>query len=109
MQNPFNNPGFSMASLTAAINIIPNRYGRIGQMGLFNPKPVIHRNVIDEEMHGVLNLLPTLPPGSPGTLGTQGKRRVRSFIIPHIPHDDVVLPEEVPVSYTHLTLPTKLL
>jgi hypothetical protein len=95
MQNPFNNPGFSMASLTAAINIIPNRYGRIGQMGLFNPKPVIHRNVIVEEMHGVLNLLPTLPPGSPGTLGTQGKRRVRSFIIPHIPHDDVVLPEEV--------------
>ena len=51
MQNPFVNPAFSMTSLTAAINIIPNRYGRIGQLGLFNPKPVIHRNVIVEEMH----------------------------------------------------------
>lgn len=95
MQNPFINPAFSMTSLTAAINIIPNRYGRIGQLGLFNPRPVIHRNIIVEEMHGILNLLPTLPPGSPGTVGTQGKRKVRSFIIPHIPHDDVVLPEEV--------------
>ena len=95
MQNPFTNPAFSMASLTAAINLIPNRYGRLEQLGLFVPRPVIHRNVIVEEMHGVLNLLPTLPPGSPGTLGAQGKRRVRSFIVPHIPHDDVVLPEEV--------------
>lgn len=95
MQNPFTNPAFSMASLTAAINLIPNRYGRLEQMGLFVPRPVIHRNVIVEEMHGILNLLPTLPPGSPGTVGTQGKRKVRSFIVPHIPHDDVVLPEEV--------------
>lgn len=95
MQNPFVNPAFSMASLTAAINLIPNRYGRIGQSGLFNPKPVIQRSVIVEEMHGILNLLPTLPPGSPGTVGSQGKRKVRSFIVPHIPHDDVVLPEEV--------------
>ena len=29
MNNPFLNPGFSMASLTAAINLIPNRYGRL--------------------------------------------------------------------------------
>jgi hypothetical protein len=53
------------------------------------------RTIMIEEMNGVLNLLPTMPVGSPGTLGTQGKRKVRSFVIPHIPHDDVVLPEEV--------------
>jgi hypothetical protein len=28
-------------------------------------------------------------------VGIQGKRKMRSFSIPHIPHDDVVLPEEV--------------
>jgi len=95
MQNLFNNPAYSMASLTQAINIIPNRYGRLEQMGLFTPRPVIHRSVMVEEMKGVLNLLPTMQPGSPGSLGTQGKRTVRSFIVPHIPHDDIVLPEEV--------------
>ncbi len=95
MQNPFNNPGFSMASLTAAINLIPNRYGRLEEMNLFPAKPVRKRQVVVEEMNGVLNLLPTLPPGSPGTLNARGKRSVRSFIVPHIPLDEVVLPEEV--------------
>jgi hypothetical protein len=95
MNNPFNSPAFHMSALTAAINIIPNRYGRMESMGLFPPKPVRTRQIIVEERNGVLNLLPTLPPGAPGTVGTRGKRSVRSFVIPHIPHDDVVLPEEV--------------
>lgn len=95
MQNPFLNPGFSMAAMTTAINLVPNRYGRLEALQLMPIKPVRTRQVMVEEMHGVLNLLPTLPPGSPGTVGTRGKRKVRSFVIPHIPHDDVVLPEEV--------------
>ena len=53
------------------------------------------RQIAVEEKNGVLNLLPTLPIGSPGTVGERGKRKLRSFNIPHIPHDDVVLPEEV--------------
>lgn len=95
MQNPFDNPAFSMASLTAAINLIPNRYGRLEQLDLFPPKPVRTRQIVIEEYAGRLNLLPTRPPGSPGTVGSRGERKLRSFVIPHIPHDDVVLPEEV--------------
>jgi len=95
MQNPFHNPAFSMASMTAAINLIPNRYGRMEELKLFPAKPVRTRQIVVEEQNGVLNLLPSLPPGSPGTVGTRAKRKVRSFVIPHIPHDDVVLPEEV--------------
>ncbi|MEF2252741.1 major capsid protein [Ralstonia solanacearum] len=95
MQNPFSNPAFSMASMTAAINLIPNRYGKLEAMNLFAPKPVRTRQIIVEQREGVLTLLPTLPPGSPGTVGTRGRRNVRSFVIPHIPHDDVVLPEAV--------------
>ena len=95
MQNPFDNPGFAMASLTAAINILPNRYGRLEQLNLFPAKPVRTRQIIVEEYAGKLNLLPTRPVGSPGTVGERGTRKLRSFVIPHIPHDDVVLPEEV--------------
>ena len=95
MQNPFENPGFSMVSLTAAINLIPNRYGRLESLNLFPVRPVRTRQIIVEEYAGRLNLLPTRAPGSPGTVGERGKRKLRSFVIPHIPHDDVVLPEEV--------------
>ena len=95
MLNPFSNDAFDMVALTAAVNGFPNTYGRIEQLGLMPTEGVRTRTIIIEEMNGVLNLLPTMPVGSPGTLGTQGKRKVRSFVIPHIPHDDVVLPEEV--------------
>jgi hypothetical protein len=95
MNNPFDNPAFSMAALSAAINLIPNRYGRLEGLQIFPVKPVRLRQILVEEQAGVLNLLPSLPPGSPGTVGIRGKRTVRSFVIPHIPHDDVVLPEEV--------------
>lgn len=95
MNNPFSNPAFSMTALTAAINILPNRYGRLEELNLMPAKPVRQRQIVVEEMNGVLNLLPTLPPGSPGTVGKRGKRNLRSFVVPHIPHDDVVLPEEV--------------
>lgn len=95
MQNPFNNPGFSMAALTLAINLLPNRYGRLEQMNLFPFKPVRSRQILVEERNGTLNLLPTLPVGSPSSVGFRDKRKLRSFVVPHIPHDDVVLPEEV--------------
>lgn len=95
MNNPFDDPAFSMTELTAAINILPNNYGLVGQIGLFRPKPVRTRSISIEENNGVLNLLPTQAVGSPGTVGKRGKRKLRSFSVPHIPHDDVVLPEEV--------------
>ena len=95
MQNPFHSPAFSMAALTAAINLLPNRYGRLEALELFPIKPVRFRQIVIEERNGILNLLPTLPPGSPGTVGRRGKRTLRPFVVPHIPHDDVVMPEEV--------------
>ncbi len=95
MLNPFTSDAFNMAALTAAINKIPNNYGRVEQLGLMPAEGVRTRTILIEEMSGVLNLLPTMPVGAPATVGTQAKRKVRSFVIPHIPHDDVVLPEEV--------------
>jgi hypothetical protein len=95
MQNPFDNPGFSMASLTAAINLLPNRYGRLEQLGLFPARPVRTRQIVVEERNGTLNLLPTQPVGGPATLNIRDKRKLRSFVVPHVPLDDVVLPEEV--------------
>ncbi|WP_093884908.1 major capsid protein [Syntrophus gentianae] len=94
MLNPFDTDAFNMVSLTNAINILPNNYGRVRELGLFPGKGVRTRTVIVEEQNGILNLLPTLPPGAPGTQNKMGKRTVRSFTIPHIPVDDVILPQE---------------
>lgn len=92
--NPFDQDAFNMVSLTQAINILPNKYGRVGQLGIFPDKGVRSRTIIVEEKNGVLNLLPTLPVGAPGTQNKMGKRTVRTFSIPHIPLDDAILPQE---------------
>lgn len=93
--NPFlDNDAFNLISLTKAINILPNNYGRLRELNLFPGRGVTTRQIMVEEQNGVLNLLSTLPVGSPGQQGKQGKRKVRSFVIPHIPHDDVIMPEE---------------
>lgn len=93
--DPFNDPCFSMANLTDAIQILPNLYGRLAEMGLYAIKPINTRTVMIDEQHGVLRLLASQPLGSPGTQAAHGKRKVRSFIVPHIPHDDIVLPGDV--------------
>jgi len=94
MLNPFEHSAFNMVSLTAAINILPNNYGRIREMNLMPGKGERTRTVIIEEKNGILNLLPTQPVGSPGTVATKAKRKVRPFAIPHIPHDDNIDPSE---------------
>jgi hypothetical protein len=95
MLNPFSNSAFNMMALTDAINILPNNYGRAESLGIFRTKSTRFRHIAVEERNGVLNLLPTQLPGAPATVGVRGKRAVRTFTIPHIPHEDVVLPEEV--------------
>ena len=92
--NPWENDAFSMASLTAAINILPNNYGKVGAMNLMPVKGVRTRTIMIEEKNGVLNLITSKSPGAPGAQNETGKRVVRSFVVPHLPLDDTLLPDE---------------
>ncbi|MBF0137471.1 MAG: major capsid protein [Magnetococcales bacterium] len=93
--NPFSGNAFGVVALTTSINLLPNNYGRIEELQLMPSKPVRVREIAIEERNGTLILIPTAQVGSPGAVGVRDKRKVRSFSIPHIPYDDVILPEEV--------------
>jgi hypothetical protein len=93
--NPFDVGGYSLAEMTQAINILPNLYTRLGQMGLFRFEGVTQRSVIIEQAEGVLNLLPTVPLGGPATVANRDARSMRSFTVPWIPHDDAITPQDV--------------
>jgi hypothetical protein len=95
MINPFDQDSFNMVSLCAAIDILPNNYGRVNQLGIFNNVDgIITRTAMVEEQNGFLTLLKTQPVGAPGAQNKMGKRKVRSFTVPHIPLDDVIMPSE---------------
>jgi hypothetical protein len=91
----FSGDAFSAATLTAAVNIVPNSYGRLQQLNLFPSEPIPTTNVAVQFANGVLNLLPTRERGGPPSLGMPERRNVRVFKTFHIPHDDKVLAEDV--------------
>lgn len=91
----FNNRQFSAAELTQAIDVVPNTYGRMNELGVFRNEPVALTTVAVEFNNGVLNLLPTRERGAPPSYGMPEKRNMRAFVIPHVPHEDFVFAAEV--------------
>ncbi len=91
----FNSKAFSVVELTDAINVIPNNYGRVGQMGLFAPKGVRTNTVAVEIKNGVLNLLDTQQRGAPVPVNRGSKRKIKTFAVPHIPHEDRILASDL--------------
>lgn len=89
------NPAFSVVELTDAITVVPNRYGRLNELGLFSDRGVTTTSVAVEIKNGVLNLLPQTVRGGPASQGTQGKRKMKSFEIPQFAHEDYITAGEV--------------
>ena len=94
--NPFDTvPGFGMADLTQAMNILPNQYGRVTELGLFKGEGISTTTAIVDINEGTLNLLPSVPRGSPATVANRDSRSMKAFVVPHIPHNDVITPDDL--------------
>ena len=86
---------FTQTEIAAAINIVPNTYGRLQALGLMPVRGVTTRDVAIEEQNGSLVMIPTDLVGSPGNVGKVGKRVVRTFRVPKLTQDDHATPAEV--------------
>jgi len=85
----FASDAFSQVTLSDALTRMPTQFGRINSLGLFASNPVPTTSVIVEIENGVLNLIPSAPRGAgKATGGIGGKRELKSFVIPHFPHED---------------------
>jgi hypothetical protein len=91
----FKADAFSLASLTEAILKVPHQPGRIGQLGLFRERGITTTTVQVEEKDGQLSLIATSPRGGvPDALGA-AKRKVRSFVVPHLAREARIQADEV--------------
>lgn len=91
----FNQDAFGMVSLTDSMHTLPYQPRRLGQMGLFTDEPIDVLSVAIESKDGHLSLLPTKARGAKGTTGQTDRRAVRTFQVPHIPHDDELLADDL--------------
>lgn len=92
--NPFSR-GFSLAEMTEAINLVPAPYARIRELGLFRSQPIAQRQVLVESRGAEIRLLPAVEPGAPASVAAPIERKLKSFVVPHIPHNDTLLASEV--------------
>jgi len=95
MLDVFNTDAFGVRALTAAIQALPYKPGRISGMGLFATKGVTTPKIAIEEKDGVLALIPSVRRGGPANLHRSGKRRVRSFECIHLPLEDEILADDL--------------
>lgn len=75
----FAGDGFSTRELSDAINVIPNQWGRIGELGIFVPKPLREPKFEIERKNGHLQLVGSTPRGSAASAQDRGKRDLRPF------------------------------
>lgn len=95
MLNVFQGSAFNSLSLTAAINKLPYKPGRLGAMGLFRRVPITTLAALVEEQHGKLALVPNKPRGEQTTLGSRAAREARYIACTHLPLNDQILADDV--------------
>lgn len=92
----FNGDAFSMHSLTKAINTIPYKPMRLGELGLFDEKGVRTTSIDVESRDGRLSLIQTSARGGPAQdpLG-KNARKLRTFRAFHFERDGKIYADEI--------------
>lgn len=95
MLDVFKSDGFSVVSLTDAVNKLRFVPGRLGSLGLFATTSIATTTIAIEERNGILTLVAPTPRGAPGATVDKSKRSLRSLAVPHFEINDAVMAEEV--------------
>ena len=87
--------GFKVTDLTEELVSIPNEYGLIGQLGIFEVEPVTQHTVTFEHSNRVIGLIGDKVRGERNNVSKDTTRVMRSYAIPHFPLDDYITPQDV--------------
>lgn len=88
-------PAFQVAELTAAVQSMPFKPGRISASGLFTESNVNSLDVMVEQENGVLSLIPVSQRGAPADSANHAGRVVRSFRLPHVKQEDLITADQI--------------
>lgn len=86
---------FKVSDWTEELLVVPNMYGKIQQMGLFDVEGVATHTVSFEEINQSLGLIGDRPRGERNNVSKDYTRKIRSYAIPHFPLDDAISPRDI--------------
>lgn len=95
MADIWDGDGFTVESLTAAINNVPYRPGQVSASGIFEEDGVTTTRISIEQRDGKLSLVEPTKRGGPGETTGDDDRSLVPFDIDHFQRDDSVLADEV--------------
>ncbi len=91
----FTDDAFRVSELTEAVNDIPNQWGRIGELGLFNPRGIRTTTFQVEEKNGFIQLVQSSTRGTDLPGAQRAKRELRSFNVPRFGLSDRITADDV--------------
>lgn len=80
---------------TEEVSVIPNQWGTIGNLGIFQVEPVAEHVVVFEETTRDGALLVDRVRGDRGNVGKDPSRKLHTFAVPHFPYDDYISPQDL--------------
>ena len=89
------NDPYKLVDLTSELLIIPNTYGLVQELGIFQSSGVIGSSFYVDEHELYTGLLVDLPRGTKPAAGREDKRRRRHFEIPHYPMMQSIRPSDI--------------
>ena len=93
--NPFDENGFSPATLTEKVNKMPVQYGMIRNSGIFKVKPVYTKDIVCTYVNGKITLLRTKDPKSKPNQLDRTKAIRKNFQTVHIPYQETIFSDDL--------------
>jgi hypothetical protein len=100
----FGNP-FSVVDYTKEVNIIPNTWGTINSLNIFEVEPVAEQTVTFQEVSKDFGIILDRVRGDRANQNKDYSRKLHTFAVPHFPLDDQILPKDLQgkSAYTNLS------
>lgn len=86
---------FELTDLTEELNLIPNTYGLVNELGIFREQSVTQHTITIESSEATLALITDKVRGERNNVNRDRGRNIRAFAIPHFPLDDYLSPEDI--------------
>ncbi len=86
---------FELVDLTEELNMIPNTWGLINELGIFSGNSVTQHTINVESTSGTISVIPDTVRGARNTVNKDDNRSIYAFPIPHFPLDDQVAPQDL--------------
>ena len=90
----FANP-FEIVDRTNDINLIPNTWGLINELGIFVEESVAQNTITFESTAGTLALIPDQIRGARNNVNKDDNRIIKAFSLTHHPLDDYITPQDI--------------